>query len=154
MIYTLFYMIYFHTCTCFISLMYMYRHILFLSWFPNRSLLLRVLMVTQKKGKERKRDRKRAWADSPETSRRDLANFFGLGRLSRDPAPRSGQIPLKFLFKIPLRFLFKFPFKFPFKFHFQFPFKFHFMFPFRFHFKFPFKFPFKFLFKFLFKFPF
>ena len=72
-----------------------------LKFFPNRSLFIRVLMVAQKKGKERKRDRKRAWADCPETSRRDLANFFGLGRLSRDPAPRCGQLPLRFL----LRFL-------------------------------------------------
>ena len=53
--------------------------------FPNRSLLLRVLMVTQKKGKERKRDRKRAWADSPETPLRDVAVVFGWAESPETP---------------------------------------------------------------------
>ena len=43
--------------------------------FPNRSLLLRVPMETQKKGKERKRDKKRAWAEWPETPPPKVALF-------------------------------------------------------------------------------
>ncbi len=53
--------------------------------FPNRSLLLRVLMVAQKKGKERKRDRKRAWANQAENPLRDVAVCFGWAEQAETP---------------------------------------------------------------------